>query len=162
MVQRSPRLGRCAVAIAGGRTALRLLVFLGVTAGLAACTLTDHLSPSVTCDGVRALRIGMSKDEIRANVGPPRRRTPAAECGMDVRSGECWSYESMDGIAGGVRFQIDIDDNRGLAGALMYEKYVLAERATTLFELREGVRVESEDFASRMSCREAGTAQSAR
>lgn len=153
-----PRLGRIAVAIAGSRTALRLAFFAGVTASVASCALTDSLPSLVTCDGVRALRVGMSKDEIRANVGPPRRRNPATECGMRVRAGECWSYESMEGIMGGIRFKMDIDDDRGLVQALMYERYSLSERPTTLFELREGVRLEGEGFSSRMSCRAAGPA----
>lgn len=142
---------------AGVREPARLATALLLCAAVLGCAFSRSLPPSMTCEDIRALEIGMTAERVRGLLGPPRALSPFTECGDGVRQhGQCWSYESAEDGIGGIRFRLEIDRDEGLRRAIVYYKYLLSERATTLFELTAAGRVDTPELSSYVPCRSGG------
>lgn len=116
---------------------------------LTACT---SVSPGVTCDGIRALKIGMSKQAVARLLGTPSKILPGPLCGRMLPDGECWSYSEEGFFPAGVVFKVEFD-SAALDYAHVYARPVFRERKPTLFLLTSGAKpIEGSDFASLFKC----------
>src|SRR3972149_3238130 len=77
------------------RTGMRRLprVAMLATAALTAAACRSRLAPGVTCEGVRALQLGMSKADVARWLGPPLGWAVGEEFGV---KGERWRYSDYD------------------------------------------------------------------
>jgi hypothetical protein len=113
---------------------------------------TNTLPGSVTCENVRSLQLGMSREEVEAAIGSPQQYAPAP---ADLRKigpgGEIWSYETRSGV-GGVAFELDFDATK-LVRVHMHERYLWeSDSSRTVYEISAAGRREEPDFAEIMNC----------
>ena len=96
------------------RLAQRGFVFLTCVT-LAGCCCYEacdivHAPSGITCDKLRALKIGMTPDEVNAVLGPPPNgRYPLISPGP---SPILWNYSNDSPIDGGVRLFVEFQDDR--------------------------------------------------
>lgn len=110
---------------------------------------TSSLPTAVTCDGIRALQLGMTTDEVERQIGPSRTWAP----GPDVNrpeTVEVWGYHSESAF-GGIRMNVRFDKGR-LFDVDAYAKYLWNQRDTPLFRLVGTRREEDLEFGRYFSC----------
>ena len=120
---------------------------------ICACFLTaacsDTLPQTVTCAGVRKLKLGAQPEDVLAALGQPRSRIAGEECAQ-VDSAECWRYHE-ESFFGGVRLWVDVDRTKGLLR--LHSVFVpLAGAHETLFVIDSRESREYAPFSNRMSC----------
>jgi len=92
----------------------------------------------------------MSKEEVRAAIGEPLRRSPGQQCAQNLGlGGECWSYDSLSAF-GGITLSVDIGA-AGITEVLAYESF-LVEGSESVFSLTKEKTEEGPRFTKRFQC----------
>jgi hypothetical protein len=107
------------------------------------------LPPTVTCEGIRSLRIGMTPDEVKSAIGRPE------ESARDHYGGhleEWWSYETYS-LFRGLGLTVTFRDSSLVHVESRY-KTIVDEPGEFLYRLTEKERIEYDGFRDRFSCRD--------
>lgn len=132
-----------------GRRLLGQLLLTSLALVPIACA---SVSPSVTCEGIRGLRIGMSKQDVASLLGTPSKILPGPGCGRMLPNGECWSYNADSFFPAGMVFNIEFD-SAGLSWAHVYERPVWGDKKPTLFSLSSPTEsIETSSFTKYFKC----------
>jgi hypothetical protein len=91
-----------------------------------------EMTAGVTCEGVRALRIGMSKAEVVTHLGEPAIRQ---EFGRDGPRGEARQHERWNYAGGDFVVEFGSDETLYLASADLGKPHLFADRPTSVFIL---------------------------
>ncbi len=85
---------------------MTLLVAIGLALVSGGC---EGLSPSVTCAGIRSLRLGMTEDEVVARVG-----TPLIKGGGSRPNSDSWEYglQDQEQFPGALRFDVRFENGK--------------------------------------------------
>lgn len=105
------------------------LVAMLATAALTATACRSRLAPGVTCEGVRALQLGMSKADVARWLGPPLGWAVGEEFGV---KGERWRYSDYD--LSRLRLYVYFDES-GLTRVHAYYMPILGERSRSVYYL---------------------------
>ncbi len=107
-----------------------------------------------TCRGIRALKHGMSVEEVISQLGPPRYRAFAPECGRSFQNtevAECWTYGSENLFNGNFTVEVSFD-RQGLETARGHHDYFWSGDATDLFHLDQSGIIEKPLFEKHFKC----------
>ena len=131
------------------RTVQRALTVCCIAASVTACE-AERAPAGITCDKLRALRIGMSIDEVRALLGPPYneiRQTGNVVFGGPEGTDMSWNWMEY---SNGVRLYVSFGNGR-LLGVdswirTMWRDFFDNESRPVLFRLNPDTRREGTDF----------------
>ena len=140
--------------MSGVNAAQLSVIALIITAAIAWFACTASVPPSVTCQGIRSLTVGMSPQQVEAAIGKPTHQTAVSPGEMTPFGSELtWTYE-RDGSLGGLRFGVEF--NKGaLKNVSAYVRYVWEDRPATthLYWLSAGEKDERPLFEKYFPCR---------
>jgi hypothetical protein len=103
----------------------------------------------ITCQNVRALKVGMGPKQVQNIVGPPRsitKRVPREVLPHE----EIWDYET-DGLLGGLSFNVGFDHG-ALSNVSLYSYYQWDQRSKTLYYRTKDSHTESPSIGEYISC----------
>jgi hypothetical protein len=115
-----------------------IAAYFTVAAGTEWLGLIDRPLPTVTCDGLASLELGMTEEQVRARIGPPLLQRPADGRWSGAEPRELWPpevkwYYTPDWwLAGGVRMNVEFQDGR-LTEMHIYLKTVLHQKGAPIF-----------------------------
>lgn len=123
------------------------LVAMLATAALTAAACRSMLAPGVTCEGVRALKLGMSKADVARWLGPPLGWAVGEEFGVKR---ETWEYSDY-GLSR-PRLFVDFDES-GLTRVAAYYMPILGGRSRDVYTLdAEWGHKETPEFEDYVPC----------
>jgi hypothetical protein len=137
-----------------------LAVFIATMVSLEYLGFTDRLPPSVTCEGLRALRGGMTEDEVRQLLGGPVKTSRIERlAGPKTQPfGELWDYSKERSPVGGLHLTVHFFDKYLVRVAVFKVTFSQKERVPLFLLIRGQTMKEEPDF-KREVCDSPGTAR---
>lgn len=109
---------------------------------------TNTLAPKVTCEGIRALTLGMSPNQVKTILGEPFSVTPSdLQPGVDMSL----NYVANDGILSGLRFRVDFNRG-GVVVVILAKRYLWDSRAVTVYYLGSTGKTDTPQLDSYVPC----------
>jgi hypothetical protein len=125
----------------------KCVIVLLLIANSGACV--QRVPDRVTCQNLRALKIGMTPKEVQNIVGPPRLITNRAPKEV-LPHDEIWDYET-DGLLGGLSFNVGFDSGT-LSRVVLYSYFQWDQRSRDLYYLTKDFCRESPRIGEYISC----------
>ena len=129
-----------------------------LTAGVSTACI-GRLTPSVSCDAIRSLRMDMTQEEVTKILGPPVRAGFLIEP-PEERSPLLWQYNSDMGLFGGMKFEVRFVKSRlahvKLSAISLRDSAIMTffnQEYRTLYWLNEDGLFEQPAFSEHLNCR---------
>jgi len=133
-------------------TSISTLLFSALVTVSCAGSCVSGVPRNVTCDDVRALRVGMNQSNVRALLGTPREQIP----GRDIHKAdavEVWTYDhtASTPTIGIMRFDVEYESGR-LSRVVSYYSYPWDKQERSVFRLTANETQEGADFSAIFGC----------